>query len=524
MRKKIIKPVLFVFLATLLLVSSSHWIVKPIISDHITQILTENGKGLYSFQYEKMSIGIFPPGIKLSNIELSPDGSKLSEIKVKKLYNLEASDMEILSNDIFALLMGKRIWIKAIHLKNPLFKIVSLPFDHSDLHIENTQHDSILLKIDHLEIKNGAVLIYNFGKNEVELSIENFKIQTKNIVLKNEFKLENLHFENLVLSLQNLVFVNDSLYSTSIKNIKISQELNIAEIEKMHYSPRIGKYQIAKQYQKNIHWNSFDVEALVFEQLDLEKLMQKKLKAHKIYLEKPVLNIFSNNNYAADSSSKEYLLTNIYSNEHNFKIDTIDIHKGNILIETFLPQNRLPQQIHFTELSGFVSDVWLSKDSSDEKTSMHAQLKGYFQRVIPFSINSYPSHYPFNWKHSGNADFSSFKLARVGKLLQNEYNLEILGGECNSLKFDFHFEHNTLEGEFLFSYQNLDFQYQAEAGKANEALKRKGIYKKSNPGILQSEAKKEIIFIERKAHQDIIDIWRTGIEKGIKKTVYPLEK
>jgi len=381
-----------------------------------------------------------------------------------------------------------------------------------------------LLKIDHLEIKDGAVLVYNFGKNEVELSIENFKIQTNNITLKNDFKIENLHFDKLLLTLQNIVFVNDSLYSTSIKNIKISQELNIAEIEKMHYSPRIGKYLIAQKYQKNIHWNSFDIEALVFEQLDFEKLLQRKLIAHKIYLEKPLLNIFSNTNYAADSSSKEYLLTSLYSQEQNFKIDTIDIHKGNILIENFLPQNRLPQQIHFSELSGFVSDVWLSNDTSDEKTSMHAQLKGYFQRVIPFTINSYPSHYPFNWKHSGNADFSSFKLARVGKLLQNEYDLEILNGECNSLAFDFNFSNNTLEGEFLFSYQNLDFQFNQEFAVAETSTHKKGFYKKSNPGILRTEAKKESISIKRKAHQDIIDIWRSGIETGIRKTVYPLEK
>ena len=519
------KIILFLIIALVLPIILSFFVLKPLIKNQINNRVNTISKELYSVDYKNVSVNLFNFKIIIEKPELIPDGTKLDRIKVTELYKLRANRVIISITAFYKLIFKNQFHFNNIEFINPVLKIVSLPFEKSEIetNLADFTFESVF-KSKSLEVKNGNLIKFDFGKNQIEYSVENIHIKTENISIKKSFNLKNISYNNLNINLKKIIIVNDSLHTSSIKQIKISQNLKIIEIESLKISPRIGKYQLAKRYNKNIRWNSLFVQSLVFESLCFDSLQNSSILSQKLYLEKPILEVFNDKHFDLDSTIKHYFLSKLLKSPIRFKFDTIDIHKGNILLESLSDENRLPEQLHFSELSGQITDVWVSSDSIDENTEIHAHLKGYFQSVVPFEIHSYPAHYPLNWKHRGSANISTFKLSRVKKILKTDYKTIINSGTCDGLTFEYNVNKKELNGQMEFKYNNLDFDLINKKGKKDikiAFLQRFGAFEKSNPNTSTDLARISKVHYEVKEFDGIIDIWKKGIEKGIAQSVQP---
>ncbi len=526
--KRKIKIFLYTIAGLLLLpLLLSYGVLDPYLHKQLDKKLEDVSQGLYSASYSNFHINLYTFNIQLKNLAITPDGTKLDHIKVKALLKFYAAELNIRFFDFYSWRFKNQVNFHSLELENPVFRIVNLPFKKSTLNI-NDQLKKLkeLFHTQKIKLTNGAILNYDFVRNKVVFSIQNFNIRAQNLSVPASMNLNDLHFENMNASSTNFITVLDSLHSLEIKKVKISQRLNIAEIQGLNYSPRINKYQLSKNYAKNVKWNHLLIPQMSFVGLNIDSLLNKNVYARKIYLTKPLFETFSDKRYPKDKLDAKYFLVTMGKAPFKFRIDTIDVYKGDIVIESLNNNSRLPSQLFFSELKGTITDIWISKNPADEKTFMKAKIKGYFQKVVPFTLNSYPAHYPYNWAHHGNASLVGFDLKYIKKYIQTNYNIRINSGKCTDLKFNFKVDKKQLAGNLSFQYQNLDFNYLKRDGNKSLLLdffQNIGLFARANP-IKREKIRTVPVLLERNSKATLIQIWKTGIEQGIVKSVIPIKK
>jgi len=521
--KRIIYFLVFILILPLII---SYGIVDPIMHSQTNKKIKKWTQGLYSISYSSYHFNLYTFTIHAKDIKVIPDGTQLDHVKVTKLVKFYADEVDIGFYGFLKWFISNKLNINTLYIQNPVIRVVNLPFSHSNLKIEKEfTRLKGNIRCGKLELKNGAFINYDFIQNRIKYSIKDFSINLRNFQIPKDFNADSIKYRKLNGTINSFVAVADSFHTLEIQKIKLSQQLKIAQIEKLTYSPRFGKYQLSKYFNKNVYWQHLSIPEMSFVNLNFDSLIKQKLQAQKIYVSKALYESFSDKRYKRDTTRSAYFLNKLKKYKIKFNIDTIDIYKSNIHIETLSKNSRLPSKIYLSEVTGNIRDVWLSDNPKDENSYIKIALNGYFLKLYPFSIHSFPAHYPNNWKHYGDAHVEKFNLKDISKYIKDNYKINIKRGNSQGLDFKFYVDKDSLQGDFTLKYKQLKFDYikNRNTSEMLHFLQTLGVFASSNPiknrGIRTVPVKYKI-----KAEDNLLQIWLKGIEQGVIKSVIPVSK
>ena len=521
--KRIIYILVIILILPLII---SYGIVDPIMHGKTDKKIKKWTQNLYSISYSGYHFNLYTFTIHAKDIKVIPDGTQLDRVKVTKLVKFYADEIDIGFYSFFKWYFSNKLNINSLYIENPVIRIVNLPFSHSNLKIEQEfeglQGD---IRCGKLNLKNGAFINYDFVQNRIKYSIKNFSVNLSDFQIHKDFNLDSIKYRNLNGTINSFIAVADSFHTLKIQKIKLSQKFKIAQIEKLNYSPRYGKYQLSKYFDKNVYWQHLSVPEMSFVNLNFDSIINKKLQAQKIYVSKALYESFSDKRYKRDTTRSSYFLNKLKESVFKFKIDTIDIYKSNIHVETLSKNNRLPSKIYLSEVTGDIRDVWLSDNPKDENSYIKIALNGYFLKLYPFTLHSFPAHYPNNWKHYGDAHIEKFDFKDISKYIKDNYRIKIKSGSSQGLDFKFYVNKDSLQGDFTFKYQQLKFDYikNGNTSQMMRFLQSLGVFASSNP-IKNRKLRTVPVKYKIKAEDNLLQIWLKGIEQGVVKSVIPVSK
>lgn len=292
-KRRIFRKIIYVLITLFIVLELLLWFVAtPLLRSNIQKMVSKRSKGVYSVEFDKISIELTTRTVKLINFKLKADTALYEKLKKEKkiktaLYQISLNSLEFHNMEVIRLLWNNELKFKRIELNQPKVEILGLPekaekdtvkYDavHDDLYSFISPFLSSLI-IDKVEINEGYFNLKTKSKKhskakKISLNLYKFKLDSTAYHQKKKlFYSDSLIFEINDYSLK----LNDGVHAVKAENTKISladSSIKIRNAEIYPITPKNNKLSYTIKAPL-ININGIDVYKAWF---------AKKIKLHSI--------------------------------------------------------------------------------------------------------------------------------------------------------------------------------------------------------------------------------------------------
>jgi hypothetical protein len=331
------------------------FLATPILKTYLQNKVYEQTEGLFSINFEKISIELSTRRLALKGFELTSDTAVYNNLLEKKevtaaLYNISCNSIELWGANAYRFFTKGKLKAKELRLVEPVIELKKLPnqdstkqesrdFVHEDLYPAISKYlDEV--KIKQIILKNGKFLL-NINKDSLT--------NTTHLGYVSVHLFDFLLNEEQFTKNEKLFYANDlQLFLTDYK-VSLSDKIHFIKADSVEISTKSSKL-IAKnvgmqpinesnEFLNSVNRNYFKIEAprIRLRNFNIHELYFKNdIKIGQIEISAPFIKVVNKlkstqhkkNNY---NETMEIDLSRLIEGKlHSIKIDTFKIGKGKL--------------------------------------------------------------------------------------------------------------------------------------------------------------------------------------------------
>jgi len=501
--KHILLKILYV-LAFLFIISDVflYFFATPLLKNYLQEKVKQETKGLFSIDFDKISIEIGFRLVSLENFKMISDSTVyknlIIENKVKAaLYNISCSSIELRGTSVFKLFYRQELKIKELKLNNPIVELKKLP-KKDDVKKRDFVHEDLFpaispylneISIKTISLNNGKFNL-NIDKDSTKKTTHVGFISVKLIdflLNKNQYlKKEKLFYsEDINIQINDYkIKLSDNIHYLFADNIFLSTKKSLLRAELVGVNPISN----SKQYLNKLEHNYYRLNASLIElkNFDIYKLyFDKDIEIQQIIVENPKINLI--NKYKTDKKSKikretkEIDLYKLIENKFvSIKIDSLKIKRS---IFNYYYNSDIENKVTYRaeNLNLKLYNFVLNKDVKNDKSKI------FYSNNIYFDLKSFSASIPNNVHKlqvgnikantlkkeliAKNIEFSKKKFLREGLSGKTVFNVNIPNLELQGINYkDFYHNRKVFLQNVNFSSSNIDAVfYKKKDKKGKEA-------------------------------------------------------
>jgi len=384
----------------------------PLLKNYLQEKVKQETEGLFSVDFEKISIEIGFRRLSLEKFEMISDSSVykklINENKAKAaLYNISCSSLELKGTNIYRLFFKNELKIKEFRLNKPIVELKKLPKKEADTKNRDFVHEDLFPAISpYLKEINITNIILEDGKFNLNIKkdslkktnhVGNLSIKLRNFLLNERqfLKKKKLFYsDDINIEINDYkIILSDNIHYFFADNISLSTEKSLLVAK----SVKINPINNSKQHLDTITQNYFRLNTSIIElkNFDVSKLyFDKDINIQQLTVENPkiyIINKFQvNKKKRVKKQSKQIDLYQLIKDKFNSV--TIDSLKINRSVVNFYYNSDIGNKAAYESknLNLKLYNLMLNQYAKDDKSKI------FYSNDICFSIKSFSALIPNN--------------------------------------------------------------------------------------------------------------------------------
>lgn len=317
---------LFLVIVQLLLL----YFANPILKSTVKSYVREKSGGLYSIDFERISVNLRTRSIRLDDFKLTPHKNKYDSLKAigqaeKALYAINFAEFHIRSIEVYKLWKSNDLDIEKVRLVKPLVRIVDLP---PTSHKRKDKYDAVhrdlypaisrflnSLRINTIEIQKGYFDFFiQKEDSRISSTANNISIELTEFYLDEEtYKRRDKLFysESIEASIKDYVLgLKDNIHVLRAGEVVISSRKSQIKVKKVSLRPE----QVQERYMADIDadFNYVFVPEINITNTNIKQVyFNNILNIEKVQLLTPKIKVIKNKKRSLKDKAKEGEFTGV---------------------------------------------------------------------------------------------------------------------------------------------------------------------------------------------------------------------
>jgi hypothetical protein len=371
----------------LVILATADIILNRIIQHKVSEKLQHLSPKL-KISYSSIKSNLITSSLSLSNLTIDyiPDSSNHQHE-----HSLHFSGVELNSVNFLMILFRRTLSINTLKLSDGEVNLDGFLMNKKDtaqLHLfADAPFKSI--SVSHFELT--TIHVWEHTNQDHRLLLKgNIGIDEININdVKKAYTTGNFHFGAIKGSLSEINYIIPNAYHTlMIKQVTIDSRRGILQINSIKLIPQYNKSDFFRRTGNQPLYVESNIADISIFNLDMLKLIDKKLVAGKIILNNPVFNIYSEGTGAKQAPSRSFLFTDLKKVLSAIQTDLFGMSHSSIAYEaTTGDQLKLNGNIETDKLKIRITDSLFSNNDIPFKTltcaltDIHSVIPGTYQNI-----------------------------------------------------------------------------------------------------------------------------------------------
>jgi hypothetical protein len=445
---------------------------SPVLANKVKEVVSKSSNGLYTINFSSAELHVIRGSIVFFNITFKPDTAiynreKKLHLAPNNLVELHVKRLTLSHIHPFMLYFHHKLDIDEITLNNPELN-VSYQLNHTKdtvLKDNRTAWQKISKSLRSVHI--GSILLgdvkfkyEDYSGNKVAISeLKEMDLSARDLLIDSATQTDRsrlLYCKDIIAHLNNYTGKTSSgLYTYKIKSLSLStlkSQLNVTGLtlkpvgtEKFFNNSPNERFSLRLD---SVQLNNFDF-------LNYHKY--RVLSASSMVLNSGAIQIFANPIKHDDSSNKVKTFPNValYKINSDMKIDTILVHRINVMYSEFNIKSKEIGTISFNNTSGSVLNVTTNKTALQKNNISTAQLTSYFMNRgklnVSFLFNLIDTENTFRYKGS----LGPMDLKFVNPAVMPLAMVKITSGTLKQFSFDIQANRANDQGKVELLYNDV---------------------------------------------------------------------
>ncbi len=506
------------------------------IKNRLQQEVAEQTENEYTLEINSLKINIFSRSVYMNGFLFRPN---LTVHRETPKYFASASEINLVSFDLFALLLKRNLTVSAVELVDTSGSIYRNISKSTLPEIKNGKPFSIYnlfkkdihaLQIMNININSANIAIYDdildtipsISSKDNEIAISNLKINGSTETSRKLFIADKL---NLIIRRFNYT-TRDSLYSIHVKSLTASYTGSQLTLDSVELIPNYSKRQFSKEAGKQTDRFNVTTAQLQFDNMDVKLFFERNwFLADELLIDRLNFTAYRNKNYMRESKKSESVQQLLKEIPFYANIDTIKLKNARIIYEETAEGATTSGKISFddvnAQITGFTSDTLMF--SKYGKLDVQANAKfmdsGKINAHYSFPLNTLETVFDCSGTLTG------MPFEEINPMLVPNANISMKGGTLDSMQFSFHANETESTGTMKFMYRDLKMEFVEKSSKKSRLgqdiltfLAHGILIKENNPSHNQKPRVTEIKYT-RNPNRFIFNYSWKSILSGIKPAI-----
>src|SRR5579871_206748 len=517
----------------------------PIVKTKLQQLVTDGSNGLYHLQLDSVHIDLVKGQIRLSNIILMVDSSRLKELDSMKhapndIFNIQLKALTVSGIGPGDILDKKNIDLNDIIIEHPVVE-----FFHHKRDYNYTEPDSINLyrriqksighfSLNDLQLNEVSFSYHNFANKNIVTRFKDISISLKNILIDSSTQYDSNRFlyakDALIFLRDYNITMSDNLYAFHFDSAILNASSGEVNLKELSIKPKGNKNDFSKKVNYYTDRYEVNISDASIKNMDWYRLLNGEgFTAQQIKLSNGIVEVFADRTLPPFPKSKvgnypQQLLMKINMPVYIPKIETDNIK---VVYKELNPKSKKTGELVFDNINGAFKNVTNQKAMFRKNNILELNARASFMDAAPMQ-----AIFKFNLSESDKGAFSvdaQIDSLDARKLTNTTAALglfEINSARINKLIAHINGNNYQAKGTLQLIYDSLKITALKPEDKTGNLKKRGFISFIANNIILQESntvkddnADLKKINYQRDIHKSFFNlIWKTMLD-GIKKTV-----
>ncbi|WP_247237522.1 hypothetical protein [Telluribacter sp. SYSU D00476] len=440
-----------------LLVLLASWVLPGFFKNQLDSSLKESVReasdGLYSIDYNDLSINILLGNAEVSDVVLRSDSTIYQKLVEQKkapdqVASLRTESLRLEGVSILRLLLFKSLSINEILIESPY---VTLAVDKKPYNTDRPKKSpyqiiSKVLKsiqIDRISLTSvDFTYINNNGEKSKENHLQELYVDVSDFLLNEETAQDTsliMFSQQIKIRLKGLTLdPGNDQYTFNMQELELSSRDSTIKVQNVHYKPRYGKDQFSKVLGISKDRYDFRFENITARRVDVRRfLMQQQLFAKVLEVDKGLMDVYRDRRYPDPKESKMGTYPHQLLKQAKFvvRFDTVRIRGTEVYYGERSDKTGLRGVVKFTGTRGTITN--LTNDTATIAERPYCRVRAYSSFMGQSRIDAY-----FNFNLAANngafncgGTMRNFKIAHVNPVIRALAKASVESGDLNMLQF-----------------------------------------------------------------------------------------
>lgn len=523
----------------------SFWIT-PVLNAVFKESVSYYSSGLYQVSYADMQVSPFQQTVTFKDFRLDFDSVRVQQedsLKRIKWVSASVGDFELGLGNFWRMIPQRYLLVDELKIHQPRLTI------HNYSEGKKKKKDTVALdKIQQFDAH--ALIEKYFDSLDVKvLNIEGANLEWSNKVEEQlpftigdiAANILDLHVDSstvyrnygypyareFVLQVKESSFTTkDSLYTFNMGLLRADPVSEQLLIENFSVVPQKSLYQFARDVGHRTVRMNLNIEKINLQHIDLHYLVRDlAFMVGKITIEEVDLSVFQDSRLPRPEPSIKPLVQEAILNiPIPFRLDTLELKKGNIQYQEHRAEAEEPGKISFEELYMTAYNISNLDSLVERNMSMEADVHTRFMGKSWLDIHfDFPLNDP-DQMHHVSGEMYELPLDVMNGMLESTAFASVESGHAYAVKFDFSANDKVSQGDMHFAYRDLKIKLLNKEDPDDPKLKEKlgslvanlFVIKTDNPSSNSQSLRIGVINFERDTDKSVFFYWWRSLLSGLK--------
>lgn len=507
------------------------------------QTVHEKSKGLYQVAYDDLILDEIAGSLSIKNLNLSYDSSRLYGMALAGLAPAFLINMHIPEINVKGVITPKalienQLIGRILEVKDPIIEIIHTGMGKDSTRNSPTQEvykqilgSLELISIDSVMAAGAHISISSLKREKPRIDLNNISVYMTDVKVDSSSNADTTRYlfaRQIKTECQQLAWTSaNQLYDYSISDFSLNSEAGTAVIREFKIRPVLEEVAYAKKFSTQKDRLDLVTGTVRFAGLRFVKLFSDKMEADSVIISGPQILLYRDLTLKRDGKNRMH----IYVQGALEAIPIAVLFKKIILNNGFLEYKLIGEKTHLPGKIQFFN-LYARIENFTNDTQVYAKNNIMTMDMSSSFLNR--SKARLNWRFylgrsNGRYDLSGtlnpLGASRLNPLSRPLAALEILEGEIDALKFDFHGNIHQVKGQVKLVYNDLRVNV-LKIDEETKKLKNHGLMKlaanmlirNSNP-IKSEIARVENVVAGRDPSRSFIQMNLKALSAGIRQTL-----
>lgn len=466
---------------------------KTSIRTKLENNIAASSKGLYNLTYDDIAVNLLRGEVKLKNVELTPDSITYDQLVASEQasnnqFYIRSANLTINGIGIWNIILSKKLNINKILFDTVEFHLTHHrhPYNDSTKNDSTTLYDKIkeafkIVKIGEIQMEYANFKFSHIHNDHVETKeIDSIQVKISDFLLDERSAHDNsriLFSKNIETTVSNFTYdIPNSPYKVQFGKFYLNSKSKQASFYQASLVPRISKAQYFQTDTANKALITLKLDSLYLEEIDLAKMMERRLlHAKYAYMKNGSATFEKDKRYQQDNVNKigQAPHQQVMKLKQLIRVDTIFVTNIDISYSEYSAKYNQIGTITFQRAKGNITnltnDVQQLRQDKFLRADLRTQLMGtgalhaYFGFDMLSDVGS----------HSYKGTLGHMQAPAFNRILGPLLRLEFASGNIHKITFDMQGTDFKNWGEFRFDYDAMKVDILHKPAQDDEDSKKR---------------------------------------------------